>query len=68
MNAPSQDRPVLGVLWMLATGLSFVVVNGIVRYLGTALPAPQSAFIRFAWGLVFMAPELVTLLRSHYGA
>jgi drug/metabolite transporter (DMT)-like permease len=51
-------RPVEGVLWMLATGLAFVGVNGIVRHLGTDLPAAQSAFIRFAIGLVFLAPAL----------
>ncbi|MDD8023630.1 MAG: DMT family transporter [Paracoccaceae bacterium] len=68
MKAPSQDRPVLGVLWMLATGLSFVVVNAIVRYLGTALPAPQSAFIRFAWGLLFLLPALRPVLQSGFGA
>ena len=40
---------------MLATTLAFVGVNGIVRHLGTELPAAQSAFIRFAFGLVFLA-------------
>lgn len=47
-----------GVLWMLATTLAFVGVNGIVRHLGTELPAAQSAFIRFAFGLAFLAPAL----------
>ena len=51
-------RPVEGVLWMLATGLAFVGVNGIVRHLGTELPAAQSAFIRFGFGLVFLSPAL----------
>ena len=51
-------RPVEGVLWMLATTLAFVGVNGIVRHLGTELPAAQSAFIRFAFGLAFLAPAL----------
>lgn len=51
-------RPVEGVLWMLATTLAFVGVNGIVRYLGTDLPAAQSAFIRFAFGLLFLGPAL----------
>lgn len=40
------------------TTLAFVGVNGIVRHLGTDLPAAQSAFIRFAFGLVFLAPAL----------
>ncbi len=51
-------RPAEGVLWMLATGVAFVGVNGIVRHLGTDLPAAQSAFIRFAIGLVFLAPAI----------
>jgi drug/metabolite transporter (DMT)-like permease len=49
-------RPVEGVLWMLLTTLAFVGVNGIVRHLGTDLPAAQSAFIRFGFGLVLLAP------------
>ncbi|MFN6976950.1 MAG: DMT family transporter [Gemmobacter sp.] len=57
-------RPLVGVLWMLAAGLSFVGVTGIVRYLGTDLPAAQSAFLRFAWGAAFLVPVLVPLLRQ----
>lgn len=60
------DRPVAGVLWMLATGLNFVAVTGIVRFLGTDLPAAQSAFIRFAIGLAFLAPTLVITLRRGF--
>lgn len=52
-----------GILWMLASGLSFVGVTGIVRYLGTDIPAAQSAFIRFAWGALFLLPSLVGLAR-----
>jgi drug/metabolite transporter (DMT)-like permease len=51
-------RPVEGVLWMMAAGLAFVGVNGIVRHLGTDLPAVQSAFIRFALGLLLLTPAL----------
>ena len=65
MNAPRPaDTPVQAILWMLASGLSFVGVTGIVRYLGTDLPAAQSAFVRFGWGVVFLAPTLVTMLRG----
>lgn len=49
---------------MLASGLSFVGVTGVVRYLGTDLPTAQSAFLRFLWGVVFLAPSLVALARS----
>lgn len=49
---------------MVASGLSFVGVNGIVRYLGTDLPAAQSAFLRFAFGVVFLLPVLLKLWRG----
>ena len=51
---------------MLATGLCFVAVNGIVRWLGGALPASQSAFIRFVFGLVFLGPVLIPALRAGF--
>jgi drug/metabolite transporter (DMT)-like permease len=63
MATTDQDRPLAGILWMLATGLSFVVVTGAVRHVGTDLPAAQSAFIRFLFGLVFLMPSLVPVLR-----
>src|SRR5690606_41995689 len=63
MATTDQDRPLAGILWMLATGLSFVVVTGAVRHVGTGLPAAQSAFIRFLFGLVFLMPSPVPVLR-----
>lgn len=63
LSDPNRSRPVEGVLWMLASGWSFVGVNAIVRHLGTDLPAAQSAFVRFAFGLVFLLPALVPLMR-----
>ncbi|MEH6786465.1 MAG: DMT family transporter [Paracoccus sp. (in: a-proteobacteria)] len=59
-------RDLIGIGWMLATGACFVAVNGIVRGLGGALPAPQAAFIRFVFGLVFLAPVLVGALRQGF--
>jgi len=53
-----------GVMWMVLSGLSFVGVNGIVRYLGTDLPAAQSAFLRFAFGVALLAPVLPGLARG----
>ncbi len=63
MSSPDQSRPVAGILWMLVTGLCFVVVTGVVRHLGTGLPAAQSAFIRFLYGILFLAPTLLPALR-----
>ena len=57
-----------GVGWMLATGITFVAMNGIVRHIGPSLPAPQQAFIRFAFGLVLLAPALWPALRRGFPA
>jgi len=64
MMVKTDTNPVHAILWMLASGISFVGVTGIVRYLGTDLPAVQSAFVRFAWGALFLAPALIGLLRK----
>ncbi len=63
---PELGRPVVGVLWMLASGLSFVGVTGIVRYLGTDLPTAQSAFLRFAFGVMFLLPTIAPMLRGGF--
>ena len=52
---------------MLAAGLSFVGVNGIVRYLGTDLPAAQSAFLRFGFGVLLLLPAIISALRRGFG-
>ncbi len=65
--AVSLSGPLPGVLWMVASGLSFVGVNGIVRYLGTDLPAAQSAFLRFGFGLLILLPALIPVLRGGFG-
>lgn len=54
----SVHRPITGVLWMIASGIAFIGVNGIVRHLGTDLPSAQSAFIRYAIGVVMLLPFL----------
>ena len=43
---------------MILTGLLFVAVTGIVRHLGTNLPAVEAAFIRYAFGLLLIFPVL----------
>jgi drug/metabolite transporter (DMT)-like permease len=57
-DATDLGHPFAGVMWMMATGLAFVAVNGIVRYVGTDIPAAQAAFIRFVFGVVILAPAL----------
>ncbi|NKX43487.1 DMT family transporter [Roseibacterium sp. KMU-115] len=41
---------------MILTGLCFVAVTASVKMVGTEVPAPQSAFLRYALGLVFLIP------------
>lgn len=64
MSPHETNRPLQGIIWMLASGLSFVAVNASVRHLGTALPAAEAAFIRFAYGLVFLSPALFSAFRA----
>lgn len=51
-------RPLVGVFWMVVTGVLFVIVTAIVKHVGSDLPAIQSAFLRFLFGLVFLLPAI----------
>lgn len=66
VSAPSQanSRPVAGVFWMLATGLCFVAVTAIVKHVGGRIPPAESAFLRYALGLVFLIPMLRPLMAA----
>ncbi len=68
MKTPALDlgRPVEGALWMLICGLSFVGLTGIVRHIGTDLPAAQQALLRFAFGVVILLPQLAPMLRAGF--
>jgi drug/metabolite transporter (DMT)-like permease len=46
---------------MFVTGLCFVAVTGLVKYLGDDMPAAQSAFLRYLLGLIFLLPMLSSL-------
>ena len=60
----AQSRPVVGILWMLVTGLLFVGMTAVVKHVGSDVPATQSAFLRFALGLPFAVPMLWPLWRA----
>jgi drug/metabolite transporter (DMT)-like permease len=55
-------RPLFGAAWMLASGLGFVGVTVVIKMIGDAVPPAQSAFVRYALGLVFILPVLPALL------
>ena len=49
---------------MVFTGILFVGVTALVKVLGTRLPAPQTAFIRYAFGIVLILPVIRPLLAA----
>lgn len=57
----SHDDTLQGIGWMVLTGLLFVCVTGIVRHLGSDMPAIEAAFIRYAIGLFLITPVLFRL-------
>jgi drug/metabolite transporter (DMT)-like permease len=59
------QRPLTGILWMLVTGLLFIAVTALVKYMGPRLPAAESAFLRYAIGLVFVLPALGALRQTN---
>ena len=62
MSEKAADRPIVGALWMGLSGLCFICVYVGVKLVGTRLPAAESAFLRYALGLVFLLPVLRGLL------
>ena len=64
MTIGQPDRPIAGALWMGLSGLCFIGVYVGVKYVGTRLPAAESAFLRYALGLVFLLPVARSLFRE----
>ncbi|MEO0944012.1 MAG: DMT family transporter, partial [Pseudomonadota bacterium] len=56
-----QSRPLVGMLWMIVTGLLFVAVTALVKHGAQDLPAAVSAFLRYALGILFLLPMLKAL-------
>lgn len=61
MTAP---RPLAGILWMVVTGLLFVAMTAIVKHVGDAVPAAQSAFLRYLLGLPFVIPMIRPIISA----
>lgn len=58
-----RDAPLRGAFWMFVTGLCFVAVTALVKYLGHRIPPAESAFLRYLLGLVFLIPMAGALRR-----
>jgi drug/metabolite transporter (DMT)-like permease len=50
---------------MLVTGLCFISVTALVKYMGSRLPPVEMAFLRYLLGLVFLLPALTALREAH---
>ncbi|MEW9921478.1 DMT family transporter [Marimonas sp. MJW-29] len=61
MSSTAASRPLVGIFWMFVTGVFFIMVTALVKYMGPRLPAPEAAFIRYGLGLVFLIPSLGTI-------
>lgn len=64
MSDTARGRYLWGIWWMLVTGLLFVGVTGVVRHLGTDMNPMQAAFIRYAFGVVLIAPVLLRMFAA----
>ncbi|WP_353397531.1 DMT family transporter [Pseudophaeobacter arcticus] len=60
----SSKHPMVGVFWMFVTGLCFVAVTALVKYLGDRIPPAESAFLRYLLGLVFLIPLIGSLRKT----
>ncbi|UYV38988.1 DMT family transporter [Rhodobacteraceae bacterium D3-12] len=64
MQTEPVSNPAKGVLWMILTGFLFVAVNAMVKAMGTRIPAPEAAFLRYAFGLLLLLPMIRPLIRA----
>ena len=50
-----------GALWMVASGLLFILVYICVRFLASDMSSAQAAFLRYCFGLVFLIPVFMKI-------
>jgi drug/metabolite transporter (DMT)-like permease len=68
MKQNAQNHPLMGAIWMLITGLCFVAVTALVKFMGNRLPPAEMAFLRYLLGLVFLLPMLGAMRRTQISA
>ena len=57
-RAKQKSHNLAGVFWMTVTGICFLGVTALVKFMGTRIPAAEAAFLRYALGLVLLLPML----------
>lgn len=60
---PAQS-PLVGMAWMLGASSCFVMVQALVKHVGSGVPAAEAAFLRYILGLVFLIPMLGALRQA----
>jgi len=55
-----KSRAAIGIVWMVVTGLLFVLATALVKYLDSELPAVQAAFLRYGLGLFLFLPMVLS--------
>lgn len=64
LHSVRAKNPLIGVGWMILTGILFVGVTALVKLAGTRIPAAEAAFLRYVLGLVFLIPMIPALRRA----
>lgn len=59
-------RPLVAILWMVATTLLFAATNIVVHAQGDSVPVVQAVFIRMVCGLILVLPGLIEIARNRY--
>ena len=54
-------KNIQAIFWMVVTTLLFAIVTGIVRYIGSDIPAPVAAFIRYIISTIFFIPLIIKM-------
>jgi drug/metabolite transporter (DMT)-like permease len=64
MESEINARPGWGIFWMVITGFLFVAVTALVKTIGARLPAAETAFLRYALGLILLIPAIPAIRRA----
>ncbi|WP_324751640.1 DMT family transporter [Roseovarius sp. Pro17] len=68
METDANTQPGWGIFWMVVTGILFVGVTALVKTIGTRIPAAESAFLRYALGLILLIPAIPAVRRARLTA